>query len=127
MTRKKKKEKPEGQVSPPPVAELAEAKDLKQIAIDIVEQKIFLSNYVKPDTLLPEIFMPVAVGAFKGITKEEAENIACLYEYYDKAGPTSINGYPVFMSFSILTKEEGRIVDQHIEAYNKLKEQFKNS
>ena len=40
------------------------------------------------------------------IREEYFKNIGMLYEYNDKAGPQSINGYPIFMSMRILSKED---------------------
>jgi len=51
-------------------------------------------------------------------------NIGMLYEDMSKTGPTSINGYPVFFSCKIVSKEDGA---KFIEMYNKyieMREEF---
>lgn len=44
------------------------------------------------------------------------ENIGMLYEDNSQAGPRGINGYPIFMSCKIVSKED---TDRFIEMYNK--------
>jgi hypothetical protein len=41
---------------------------------------------------------------------EFASQIGIIYEYYDKAGPRSCNGMPMFMSFSILNADDWKRV-----------------
>ncbi len=40
-------------------------------------------------------------------------NIAHFYEFVDKAGPMSVNGYPSFMSFSLIDQPDwGRVISK---------------
>lgn len=96
--------------------------ELKQIAMDFYEKKIFSDRHVENAHDLQMIFMPIILGAFK--TKEEVNEIGMIYEYFDKAGPRSINGYPIFMSMCVLNKSEVEQMIIHFEAYKKLKEDF---
>lgn len=51
--------------------------------------------------------MPLALGA---ADKIDADKVGMLYEYMDKAGPRSVNGYPCFFSFRWLDKRDSRRV-----------------
>jgi len=42
------------------------------------------------------IFMSLALGALADMTEEAINDIGLIYEYWDQAGPRSINGYPIF-------------------------------
>ena len=104
-------------------------KDLKQIAMDLFDGKIFSDRHISENEahMIGNVFMPIALGAFKDTPEEELKNIGMIYEYLSEAGPRSINGMPMFMSFRYLTKDEAKDMFVHYEAYKKLKEEFENS
>lgn len=81
---------------------------LKQLAIDVVAEKVFGSWLIpKHDTrLLGNIFMVMMLVDDIERKRMERDGIRFVYEYWDKAGPRSINGYPIFMSASFLTKAD---------------------
>lgn len=74
--------------------------ELRKFIDDFVSNRIFTSAHVSEGSqnLLSMIFMPIAFGAFKDQNEESVKNIGLIYEYYDKAGPRSVNGYPIFFS-----------------------------
>ncbi len=77
---------------------------LREFVDDFVSNRIFTSAHLR-DTeadLLPMIFMPLALGCFSKVQPDSLKQIGILYEYYEKAGPRSLNGKPIFMSFSML-------------------------
>ncbi len=78
--------------------------DLRKFVDDFVSGRIFTSAHIRTEqaSLLPMIFMPLALGAFSKVNPDSLSQIGCLYEYYDKAGPRSINGFPMFFSFHLL-------------------------
>lgn len=79
--------------------------ELKNLALDISEGKVFGSWMIpeeQQERLFPVIFMPLALGAGDKLP----DDVWALYEYHDKSGKTSHNGYPNFMSFKFLTKED---------------------
>ena len=41
-----------------------------------------------------------------GFQRKRLEKLGVIYEYYSKAGPRGINGYPIFYSFCILNKSD---------------------
>ena len=98
--------------------------ELKKIAIDIVDGKIFSDRNIENPRDLAMTFMPIALGAFKDKTKEELEDIGLIFEYLDQAGPRSINGLPNFFSFQMLNKQEYDRMYIFYKEYSELKEKF---
>lgn len=74
---------------------------LKILARDILSGRVFGLWNIPPERkdLVRAVFAPLAMGA-----KPSREYVSC-YEYLDKA-IRSENGYPVFMSFQLLTQNE---------------------
>jgi len=101
-----------GAFKPKSIPSLSE-KELSQLAKDIATNLVFTSDHVRReewDNILGMVFMPIALGAFSDMTEEAKKDIGMVYEYYDKAGPRSINGYPIFFSFRILNVKDRLIV-----------------
>jgi hypothetical protein len=96
--------------------------EIKQLAIDVVEGKVFGSWMIPPKdlALLERIFMPLALTPTDALPKD----ISVVYEYRDKVAPLGINGYPVFFSFHYLNGEERELLTQEMNLYQKLKQQF---
>jgi hypothetical protein len=55
---------------------------------------------------------------------EFMKNIGMLFEDNSKAGPRSINGYPMFMSCKILSKEDAKKFLDLYGKYEKMREDF---
>lgn len=102
--------------------------DLKQLAMDLYENKIFTDMHLGDQGhMLGMVFMPIVLGAFSDLSKEEVEErVGMIYEYYDKAGPRGINGFPCFVSFRILSPQQKVKMLEFYEQYKKLKEAFSN-
>lgn len=98
--------------------------ELKKIAADLYEGKIFTHTQIKNEQDILMVFMPIALGAFKNWPKENIDKIGLIYEYIDKAGPRSINGYPIFFSFSMINKTDAALVEKFYKKYEKLKKSF---
>ncbi len=93
--------------------------ELAKIGKDMALGLVFTSNHIREADLsaMATIFMPLVFMKPEELKKLREEDKAYVFfEYNDKAGPRSINGYPSFFSFSFLTKEEWDIV---FEIYNK--------
>lgn len=99
--------------------------DLKKIAIDLYEGKIFTDRHIQGSDI-QMVFMPIALGAFQNTSEEEIKDIGLIYEYLDQAGPRSINSMPCFFSFKMLSRSETETMITHYEAYKKIKEEFIN-
>jgi hypothetical protein len=100
-----------------------EISELRLLAVDICEMKVFTDRYCPPHEL-PRIFMPIALGGLSDWTKEEAEQIGMIYEYYSEAGPGSVNGFPHFMSFRMLGKEDANLVCGFIREWTRSRDAF---
>jgi hypothetical protein len=80
---------------------------------DLVRQllagTVLTSDQVPPE-MLKFVFMVVGLGGFAGMPAEDLEQIGCVYEHLSEAGPTSINGFPVFFSLKIMHINDWKIV-----------------
>jgi hypothetical protein len=79
--------------------------DIGQLAWDIAAGQV-LTSWQVPEDLLQMVFLPLAFVDQEGLDRMKAANVMHLYEYMGKAGPRSINGYPSFMSFKTLTRDQ---------------------
>lgn len=95
---------------------------LTNLAKDIAMNLVFTSDHVRReewDNILGMVFMPVALGAFSDYSDEGRKDIGMIYEYFDKAGPRSINGYPIFFSFSIVNVKDRLFIWEKVEKVRK--------
>ena len=70
---------------------------------------------IRDTNLVSMIFMPIALGGFADMSKEDADDVGMIYEYMDKAGPRGVNGYPIFWSCHILGKKDKKIVMEMVQ------------
>jgi len=101
--------------------------EIAQLAMDIVDEKVFGSWDLKGaefSSILPLIFMPLMF--IEEDTKEQVlkADTAHLYEYFSEASPRSVNGYPIFFSFRMLSKENSNQVFEKVELYKQFKSQI---
>ena len=82
--------------------------EIKELATDTFKEKVFFSTMLQEgqEHLLTSVFMPVMFMDNKQIKDVEEKNIVAFYEYFEKATPRSINGYPMFMSMHMINKED---------------------
>jgi hypothetical protein len=90
--------------------------ELKKLARDIHAGYVFSDRDIPyPKGIGPDetwvadvrmVFMPLALADQEHLDQLQALDVRLIYEYLDKAGPRSINGYPSFMSMNIVTGEE---------------------
>jgi hypothetical protein len=95
----------------------------RQLALDIMDGKIFATWNIKPSDgkdMIGAIFMPLALGA------KLPKGVAHLYEYLSAAGPRSINGYPIFTSLRILLKEDAEAIFPMLAELEKQRKAFVN-
>lgn len=90
--------------------------ELNQIARDLAGNRIFTSRHLSEPNLLGSVFLPLGLGALKDASEDELKNIGMVYEYLDKAGPRSINGYPMFFSCHLLSVADSDKVISKYEA-----------
>lgn len=101
--------------------------ELRQLAVDIIDGKVFTSDMIRETDLsrsLTFVFFPLLFLEQKDKDELIADNAVVFYEYYDKAGLRGMNGYPIFMSFAYLTRDESNRCNVFFEEYLKIKETF---
>ncbi len=75
---------------------------LKQIALDLVDNKVFTSNQIEKPCDIGGVFMPLSFLSKETIDQLQKDNICFFFEYYDQAGSQAINGMPMFFSCDML-------------------------
>lgn len=90
--------------------------DTRQLAMDIVDGKVFGSWAITEKDMIGLVFMPLSLGA------KIADDTAHVYEYYDKAAPRSINGYPIFFSMTAITTKEWPQIVKWCRKFERMKE-----
>lgn len=93
--------------------------ELKQIAIDLHSGNIFSDRHLTNPEDISSVFMILSLLNKKQTKKLIDSEPGMIYEYIDKACPMSVNGYPTFLSYQILTKDEFK---KMLEYYNKIKD-----
>lgn len=98
--------------------------EITQLAKDIYAGQVFCSWNIREGdhVFIENIFMPIAFMSNEQLASFRAEEPHLIYEYISKAGPRSINGYPVFMSLQRLNKQEFEML---LEKYNKIEKAMK--
>jgi len=106
--------------------ELRSDDELRQLAVDLFDQKVFCDRFIMncTGTDLMMVFLPLALGAFEGMSEAEVEDINFFYEYYSEALPSSINGRPIFSSVNFLTKPETITMFKFYDEYRDMKTKF---
>ena len=79
--------------------------ELKQLVRDLVSGKVFVNSMIPEGEArtLGMVFMVISLGGLEGI---DTSTIGQIYEYYHKAGPGSINGFPMFYSAQLINVED---------------------
>lgn len=95
---------------------------LKKLAKDIATNLVFINQMIRPgdQSLMGMIFMPLALGALSKYNPASLDNIGMVYEYLSKAGPRSVNSYPMFASCLFLNKHDADIVIGRVQEIDKM-------
>lgn len=109
---------------PPPAAPRTPRPDaeLKQLAIDVFHGRVLTSQQV-PDNLLSSVFMILALSDREQLLAA-LKDAAFIYADLKDAGPRSINGFPIFLCYTPLYKNEADRFFDHFEAYKALQADF---
>lgn len=100
--------------------------ELKQLAVDMRAGRIFTSAQIEnPANNLKSAFMVLALMDQKQLDDLKAEKPGLFFEYMDKAAPRSVNGYPCFFSFSILTIPETKKFWRYVKKLEQAEEAVK--
>jgi len=100
--------------------------EVKQLVVDVVGGRVFC-DYMVPEgqtNTMQMVFMPLAL-----MSREDGENLieneaSMLYEYLDKAGPRSVNGFPGFFSFQVLNRADHDYFVDEMTKYLELHAEF---
>lgn len=79
---------------------------IKEVAMGLVKGRYFCGT-MAPSDMLSMIFPIIALGGLSDIDPETVGNII---EELDKAGPRSVNGYPVFFSCRVIHKDDWEVI-----------------
>lgn len=101
--------------------------ELVKIGKDMAQGLIFTSNHIREHDMqdVASIFMPLLFMDEKTAEEFKQTNPFVLFEYLDKAGPRSMNGYPTFFSMGHMNKEEWGVVWEIYEKTIKALEEVK--
>lgn len=100
---------------------------LNKLAKDIAMGKVFCSCYMHPsdqEHFLGMVFMPLMFGGLADMPKEMIDDIGFVYEYFDKAGPRSVNGYPIFFSCAMVSKADAKRIGAKVNKIKKMLEEI---
>jgi len=102
-------------VKPPEPWENLSMEDLpkalvNQLAIDLVDDKIYTDLHIEDPSLIPSVFMPIALGALANVREEDVKRIGFCYSRIENRNmaPRSINGHPIFWSVAFVNKDDAK-------------------
>ena len=81
--------------------------EIAEIAIGIVEDKVFFITPDMPPDAITMCFLPIGLGGFAGYDVNKVGNVI---EWMHKAGTHSVNGLPMFMSCKIIHEDDWAII-----------------
>jgi hypothetical protein len=82
---------------------------LKELVLGVCDSRVFGDWNLRPSdakSAMPIVFMPLGLGAFAEAPRSALERVGAIWEWLDKAGRRSINGYPSFMSMHVINKDD---------------------
>jgi hypothetical protein len=99
---------------------------LRKLAQEIVEGKVFTDRDLRRadqegGTMLGMIFMPVLLMPNSAAYLADA---GLLYEYWDQAGPRSVNGYPIFFSVRKIIKKDMPALEHYVKTFWEMKKEL---
>jgi len=77
---------------------------LANFVMNYCDGKLLMSSNL-PNRLLPLVFLPL-MFALPQYNEATLKSIGLFWEYFDKAGPRFINGYPCFTTCHIMRSED---------------------
>lgn len=102
--------------------------ELRNLALYIHEGKVFgtwaFRNQSEFENLVNSVFMPFAMMPQEERKQITDAKVIHFYEFYDKAGPRAVNGYPMFTSMHFIIEEEWNKVRKYVEELEKHRKEF---
>lgn len=95
--------------------------EINTLAEETYRGSVFTSDHLRPQDLemLPSIFMPLIFADEKLREELLKDAPAMIYEHLSEAGHLSINGYPMFVSFHMVSQEDAKKVWEKVEQIKK--------
>ncbi len=83
---------------------------VNQLALDLVDDKIYTDLHVDNFDLIPQIFMPIALGALANVREEDVKRIGFCYSRIENRNmaPRTINGHPIFWSVNFVNADDSK-------------------
>ena len=81
-------------------------KEVSDLARDLVQNKVFMSDQISNPNDLMSVFMVLALLDDEKMKKLRESDVVACYEYMNRATARSVNGYPTFMSCRVLMKDD---------------------
>ena len=107
---------------PKPPKRILTDEQVKEVAQGLLNNKYFISSMIaagEGTDFLGCVFMPLGLMKIEQLEKLMEEGACIFYEEWSKAGPRSVNGYPIFFTMRYMSEEDYRLVDKF---FFKLKE-----
>jgi hypothetical protein len=101
--------------------------ELKQLAMDIVEGRVFGTWNLSKQEEIAMSFMALLFAGPEQAQSAIDREVVHIYEYLDKAEPRYVNGKPIFFSHHELTKQEIEVLNPLIDRLQKMREEFANA
>lgn len=98
--------------------------ELRKIAMDIGEGRIFSDRHLRSSNDIKSVFMVLNLMDKDTLEKFLKDEPAFIYEYLDKASERMCNGMPSFLSLQYLNKVETKRMLELFNEYKKTKESF---
>ena len=96
-----------------------DTKELKQLAADIVENKVFGTFHMGKDHMgsMNSVFLPLVFMEEKDKQEMSDNKIVHLYEYHSEATSFAVNGWPCFLSFRQISKDDWTKLIEYMKEY----------
>lgn len=98
--------------------------ELKQLALDCVEGKIFHNCMLADTADLRMVFIPLALMDNKQLDDLDASEPHLIFEYLSEASPRGVNGMPSFFSMQCLSKAEFEIFKPMVDELERQRKAF---
>lgn len=94
---------------------------LKEFVMGVVDGRIFTDRHVRHPKDMTQVFMALNFMDPKAL---RVDDIGVIWEWMSEAGPRSINGMPMFMSFRMMNRSDAARAWKAIEREQKRREGF---
>jgi len=108
-----------------PVAYVPKSEEvLKEIALGIIEGRIFCDRQIDNKEHVPLVFMILALMDEQTAEQLKVQDVCLIYEYINKSGPMGINGMPTFFSMRCLNRTDTEKMMKYYEEADKMRKEF---